>query len=433
MLQKFLRYVLVGFLLFLGLPGLFYWSQPAVGNDTQASAIRQPLWSTELVTQAAPLATANQLFVLTEGPDIDFKTVQALDATSGKVQWVSQLPVRKLLGAEGDTLYASTAEGAALVDVKTGKPKGIVKFDSPNIEFDDRAIAGFQGAIIGGIEEMTAESTPVNSIFRAEIFARTPDKQLWTFTPPIDTLIGIAVAHGFVQPKIQDGILFLPLLVEASGDRIQQFNALDAATGKVLWTWNAPEELWSAPLLGDTIYPSFYNDTPTQQASRLVALDLKTGKERWSYNITGKAKAASDREVFIWEATSNRGNHVVVLDKQTGKFLRDLYLEREDTREESNLEISGNTLYVADLQIENVTLGFYGSADNHSWLNALDTQTGHLLWRTPTLLHSHINQPAIVGDRLFLSNFVVDPEGKGVVQAFSNEAKNEASNGNGRL
>lgn len=424
---RFLRNILIGLSLSLGLSLVLYSAYTAVGNATNAAVTRQPLWSTELNANtvfkrgASPsrvLATDRQIFVSTYTQDFDQQTLRALDSTSGKLQWISKTPIRNLLTVEGTTVYASSDRGVVAIDASTGIPRTTIAFTKPNTESDERAIGIFQGVSLEDVSEIVDNRNPVNPIFQSHIFARTRDKLLWQFKAPLDALIGLAVTHGFVRPVIQDDILFLPLLLTAGGDRVQQFVGLEVATGKVLWTWKAPHELWSANILDDTIYASAFGNSEMLPSGWLKALDLKTGKERWSYTITGKAKAANDREVFVWQSKYNAGNHFVVLDKKTGNLLREFDLNREDEREPQGLLLAENMLYTTDLKIENATVGFYATADNHTWINAFDTATGRLVWHTPTLLHSHVHAPTISGQRLFVSSSALNEQGKNFIQAF---------------
>lgn len=422
--MKFFRNIVIGLLLFLSISGVSYLSYPAIGHAVSPPLTRQPLWSVKFDAATAPLVGDRQLFVTQwqrneAGPLL--YSLHALDATSGQRQWSSQRPaLRKLLAVEGNTLYASTPEGAMMLDTATGKPKATVKFPRPNIQLDEAAIGVFQSAVISESQEMIDNRDPVKIRFRSEIFAQTPEKTLWKFAPPVGTLIGIAIPHGFVRPLIQDGILFLPMLLDPANQRIQQFAALDAATGKLLWTWKVPDELWSATVLGDTIYASAFGNPTKQQAGWVKAVDLKTGQERWSYPQAGKVKLASDREVFVWQRDGNsKGSQFKVLDLQTGEVLRTLTLAHEYDHEPGGLVLADNRIYAPDLKIENATFGFYASADNHSWINVFDATTGQVVWRTPTLYHSHVYTPVVVGDRLFVASNALNKQAQDVIQMYN--------------
>ena len=89
---------------------------------------------------------------------------------------------------------------------------------------------------------------------------------------------------------------------------------IDVTSGKVLWKWEAPDEpngLWSTKIFGDTIYTSGFGNSDMKLSGRLREINFKTGKEKWSYVITDKVKAVSDREVFIWQSKGNTGSNFV--------------------------------------------------------------------------------------------------------------------------
>lgn len=85
------------------------------------------------------------------------------------------------------------------------------------------------------------------------------------------------------QARLLDGVL-----IQASGPGLA---VLDAKSGKRLWAAEAPEGLaWGHPLAsGETLYAvqgvtarsASYTHWPMTLVERVVALDLKTGKERW--------------------------------------------------------------------------------------------------------------------------------------------------------
>jgi outer membrane protein assembly factor BamB len=243
-------------------------------------------------------------------------------------------------------------------------------------------------------------------------------------------MIGISVAHDSIEPVVQNGLLFLPNFNDTPSGRTQQFTVIDVASGKVLWKRESPQEpdgLMSAKIFGNTIYTSIFGNSEMLPSGQLRAIDLKTGQEKWSYIITGIVKSVSDREVFVWQSKGNAGNNFVVLDKETGRFLRRFELPRVYDDEPQNLTWSDGRLYVPDMEIKNVTLGFYGSADNNSWISAFDDQTGKLVWRTPTLMNSHIYHPPVVSavvdksekKRLIFASSFLRTEGSSKVHSFT--------------
>jgi outer membrane protein assembly factor BamB len=101
-------------------------------------------------------------------------------------------------------------------------------------------------------------------------------------------------------------------------------------------------------------------------------------------------------------------------------MLRQFTLSRQNEREPRPIDLAGNIIYTADMEIEGFSaLGFYGSAKNHSRMNAFDATSGQLLWHTPTLRESHIYRFVLNGDRLLLTSNGVGNDVQSVVQSFS--------------
>ena len=217
---------------------------------------------------------------------------------------------------------------------------------------------------------------------------------------------------------IQDGVVILPILVKPlTNQRGYHLTALDATTGKLLWQWKTQEEI-ETTTLGDTVYASIYSSRDNQSQSGWVkAIDLKTGRERWTHSMLGGYLAmANDREVFVWDRSEKSSTRYVVLDRQTGAVLRQFTLA-PDENPGGGGQLAGNTIYKVSLQ----STGSWGTAENHSWIEAFDARNGKQLWRTPTLRNSHINRFTIAGDRLILVG-TSSIAAKSVVQSYQIES-----------
>ncbi|PZO44140.1 MAG: hypothetical protein DCF19_02740 [Pseudanabaena frigida] len=426
------KYFLISLVLLLGLH--------LVANANNSEVILQPKWTANIEASAKPIATDKQLFVISPlkfselkiGEGIPSELV-ALDIASGKILWQQKLPpsqslARHQLMLDSGTIYVSHANGLVGFDPETGSPKTSFKYgEDKRGGIRDRTLGISQDIAVYGDSIPIDESGSSRTGYQTKIFAINKEKPLWSYQlPKTNGLIGISA----IQPVVQNGILFLPSFHDTPKGRLEQFTVIDVRSGKVLWTWETaprdPNGLWAADVFGDTIYTSVFGFTKTQPLGRIRAIALQTGKEKWSYTITGKVKAVSDREVFVWQSKDNSGGNFVVLDKETGKFLRKFTLTRVYDTEPPNLTLSDGLIYMPDMEIKNVTLGFYGSADNNSWVNAFDDKTGKLVWRTPTLMNSHIYYPPIVNSTLdkpekkhliFASNFL--RQGSSKVQSFA--------------
>jgi outer membrane protein assembly factor BamB len=425
-LINFGTYFLISLVLLMGLH--------LVANANNAEVIIQPEWTTNLQASTPLITTGEQVFVIgNQKYSEDYSaTLFAINTASGKVQWRQQLPPYQTLGnrkliLENGTIYASHDNGIVGFDPETGSPKTSFKYvEGMGGSIRDRLMGIHQDIAVYGDSIPIDENGSSRTGYQTKVFGITKDRILWSYQlPKTNGLIGIQA----IQPVVQNGILLLPSFHDTTAGRLEQFTVMDVASGKVLWNWEAPENpngLWSADVFGDTLYTSVFGNSKMQASGRLRAIDLKTGKEKWSYVITGKVKAVSDREVLVWQSKDNSGGNFVVLDKETGKSLRRFTVTRAYDSEPQHLTWVDGRVYIEDMEIKNVTLGFYGSADNNSWISAIDDKTGKLVWRTPTLMNSHIYYPPVVSavaDKaekkrlIFASNFL-RTEGSSKVQSF---------------
>ena len=122
-------------------------------------------------------------------------------------------------------------------------------------------------------------------------------------------------------PLFHDGVLF----VHAYGDKVQ---AIDAATGDLLWAYSRRLPMGTAPtvkraiaLYGDNVYMGT-SDT------HIVALNARTGRVVWDkpiadqkqgYGLTGGVTVAKGKIIASTTGRAPGGNYIVALDAQTGK------------------------------------------------------------------------------------------------------------------
>jgi len=115
------------------------------------------------------------------------------------------------------------------------------------------------------------------------------------------------------------------LFIHSFGDKVQ---ALDAATGDVLWQYSrrlpagvAPSVKRGISISGTRLF------VPTSDA-HVVALDVKTGKVVWDgevadankgYRITGGTLVARGKVMVGTTGRAEGGNFIAALDAETGK------------------------------------------------------------------------------------------------------------------
>ncbi len=422
-LINFGKYFLISLIILLSLHLVAHANNPEV--------IIQPEWTVDLKASTELITTGEQVFVIEDlkysGEPKDYSaTLFAINTRSGKVQWRQKLPFRQNPGSrqlilENGTIYTSHDDGVTGFNLKTGSPKTSFKYLNINSSGSrDRLIGIHQDIVVYGDSIPLDKSDFSRTEYQTKVFGITKDKTIWSYQLPKNGLIGGISA---IEPMVQNGILFLPSRHNTTAGGIEQFTGMDVTSGKVLWTWEAPRKpdgsgFRSANVLGDTLfYTSDFDNSKMQSSERLRAIDLKTGKEKWSYVITDqtnwRTKAVSDREVLLWESQNNVGGNFVVLDKETGRFLRRFTVPLGYYAAFKPLTWADGRIYIEALEPENETLNFSDSVRNR-WLGAFDDKTGKLIWRTPSLINSSNDYPPVisaVADKaekkrlIFASNF----------------------------
>jgi PQQ-dependent dehydrogenase (methanol/ethanol family) len=120
-------------------------------------------------------------------------------------------------------------------------------------------------------------------------------------------------------PVVHDGVLF----VQSYGDKVQ---ALDAATGDLLWQYSLPAGIAPSIKRGVGIYGMRLYITTSD--AHLVALDVKTGKVMFDteaadtkkgYRITNGPLIARGKVLIGTTGRAEGGNYIAGFDTETGK------------------------------------------------------------------------------------------------------------------
>jgi outer membrane protein assembly factor BamB len=247
------------------------------------------------------------------------------------------------------------------------------------------------------------------------VYAGSADKHLYaidlkTGAQKWKTLLTLITS----SPGYKDGRVYI-------GDNDGKFYCIDAADGKVLWTFETEGQITAAPNFhGDDILIPSHDST-------LYCLD-KTGKKIWDFKIEGPiygGVAVADGKTFLAGCDSL----MHVLDAKTGKELGSVDLKGQSG---SAAAVVGDRLYVGTMsnQVLAVNLkslriewefeapkrkqGFYGSAavaddlvvigsrDDKVW--AIDRRTGKRKWDYLTD-HKVDGSAVIAGDRVYIGSF----------------------------
>lgn len=383
--------------------------QPLVTAPTH-----QPEWSLVFETYNL-LIHQTQLLVSKREAEGKPAFLHAFDLSNGKLQWKSSRPIASLYGVENNAIYASDFGVMSLVDdpktlmtldAQTGQILSTMPIEDPDF---DEVIGVSQGAfILSSYVKRGYESD------HAKISAQTNAKVLWTFETP--SYSQVSDGAGIIK----DGVVILPILIygPTSNNRSYQLTALDATTGKLLWSWKTKAEIKTA-VIDDMVYTSVYSEDRAGLTQGWVkAFDLKTGQERWTHRMLGPYPAlANGREVFILDTSAKSSTRFVVLDKQTGQRLRQMTLA-PDENPGGQLALKGNSIYKDSWERTGSMVP--SSAQNNGWIEVFDATTGQLQWRTPRLANSHVKF-LLTGDRMIVRGNALSSEAKSVLQSYSLE------------
>ncbi|MGY5254887.1 outer membrane protein assembly factor BamB family protein [Sphingobacterium spiritivorum] len=135
---------------------------------------------------------------------------------------------------------------------------------------------------------------------------------------------------------------------------------------QLIWSANIGASVWKAsPLVVDDMVLAATIDDGTTDKSKIVALDKKTGKEIWSYRTNSSVKNKLNVAEGLVLATDGAGN-VYALDVKTGKL-------------KWTKSLSGGTLpvYVTGGVVDK---GIYYTGYG-KYLSALNVKTGDVIWQ----------------------------------------------------
>src|SRR5882672_7622655 len=205
-------------------------------------------------------------------------------------------------------------------------------------------------------------------------------------------------------PLVHDGVLF----VHAFGDQVQ---ALDAATGDLLWQYSrrlpreaAPSVKRAIAIYGDRLY------VPTSDV-HIVALDVKTGNVVWDQEIaerkggfalTGGPLVAKGKVMVGTTGRAPGGNVIVALDAATGKEAWRFHVIARPGEPGGNSwnglpldKRNGASVWIPGSYDAELNLAFFGPAQTYD--------TGPL--------RSLSNQPGVTNDALYTDSTVaLDPD-----------------------
>jgi outer membrane protein assembly factor BamB len=146
----------------------------------------------------------------------------------------------------------------------------------------------------GGIQEDYNGTVMLGSADHALAYDGTgfnlaSQRQLVDYSVASDAVRWRSVSLYTNFPAVAKGVVY------ATSNETRKLDALDEATGRVLWSWRPPEQY--AEFIGNVVATE--NAVFVSTMNRLYAIDLRTRKTRWSAPTPGTVSISADRMLFV--------------------------------------------------------------------------------------------------------------------------------------
>ena len=204
-----------------------------------------------------------------------------------------------------------------------------------------------------------------------------PFRRVWSFRAHTLVEFPPAIAYGHLFFANNAGVVY----------------AIDARTGKAIWSYNADRCQAMSPAVGfQTVYTTFLNPPPCNASSgsgEVIAFWAKTGKVRWRRSIgpSETSPLLEGRDVYVGDWAGK----VYCLAAGSGRIV---WSFQSDGKVKGGLAFSGGRVY----------FGTYGSS-----VYALDAASGKEIWKAnaqPGLVSSgtFYSTPAVAYDRVYIGS-----------------------------
>jgi outer membrane protein assembly factor BamB len=252
----------------------------------------------------------------------------------------------------------------------------------------------------------------------------------------------VELDKGFPGPIVAEDRVFV---AETANQETEIVRALDRKTGKELWraSWPGKHSVpFYAKRSGDWIRSTPAYDGKTLYVGGmeelLVALDAKTGKEKWRVDFPKRFQLPKPEFGFASSPLVDgkylyvqAANALVKLDKETGSTVWRVLEQPGNVFENGAF----SSPFIATLAGKRQLL-----VQTRTTLNGVDLETGQRLWNVevPNFRGMNILTPLVFGDRIFTSTYRNDSylfevtkgtDGFSVKELWRNKAKGYMSTG----
>ncbi len=334
----------------------------------QASTGKQ-LWriATSDLVGWSVLANSGVLYTIASPPENGYDSIEAWDGRSGALLWS-----RTLWGQTGGVSVVMGATPPLVV------ANGVVYVcASPGGgDFRIYALRASDGAPLWSHDLNTGMlPEPLDRILVSNgvIYLSSSENALAALSAKNGSLLwndGPAGVNSL--PTVANGILYVSINTQYDlGPHVDDFAAVSAATGKVLWHYTLNGgPIGSAVVVGNTVYIGSDENT-------VYAFDANSGMLRWSSEMDQlhALPRSDDQSVFVGSVTANtvlvgsEDGYVIALQADTGA-LRWYY--QSAGLYTAPTVAQGGVVYVQSDYPDTAVIA----------MSALDIQSGHLLWNT---------------------------------------------------
>lgn len=356
------------------------------------------LWKAPIASRYAPLVQNGSVYVLgfNAGHPEDSQRLFALDAASGKQRWVTAESVKEVYGESGGyVFYRNFAEHLVQLNAQTG----LVLYESPD---SDSPIVNWiirddtMFILNAAMEAVAVDNRASKVLWRRQLPFKWGDQTELHFSGN-----NLIVSGNYRENTTLHGI----------------FWALDAATGKENWYFEAPAPREFAPL-EITVHESYILATNTAPLNlQTHVLDAQTGKELYP-------------PIHIFDIYGFLGDTVYTpsgnFNLKTGQRLGD------GTKWVSGIvvkDITWKCRLSSVGMIQSFTLrdSFDGDFRGHrNWtdippnsaIEGIDVRTGKSRFHTSVCKYTYFSAPVISNGVLFHTSIAAMKEGKSGVWAY---------------
>jgi outer membrane protein assembly factor BamB len=217
--------------------------------------------------------------------------IHAYDADDGLPLWLVEGYVTGTTPAvRGDKVYYYDADKLRMFDAFDGTAAGeIADPNEPIIVTDDLRRAPMLGSTDHVIMFSGTETSP---------FGRF----LVDYSPATGTARWRTAKKYFTDPATAGGVIY------AGSNNPKSFDAIDEATGAILWSW-VPPSTSDLRLQNNIVLTRNLAFVSTNRA--VYAIDLSTRQPVWSYPVSGTLSISGDGRLYLMQTSESQSGRII--------------------------------------------------------------------------------------------------------------------------